>query len=386
MKESGIFTKIESITKSIEARFKNYSVNVNEIDWKCPENSVIKEIRYAAKCYRSADFVLPEKTAKRGRKPLIKKESDPISDISFIVRKSSHRTRRVDSYSKTSIVCIEHIDCEIVFKNYTVLIFGKGRIVCVGIVEENCEDFIWCTSEVQKYLISNGLNADDLEIVDINKTLENFKFELLDKERRIDLYKLNNLFVSKMKNGEILNVDLNEVYQYIIDKMDNEDFNFNPGSIADTFNKTFEIKYYLITRLDFIDFLKKLEIEQWYYTISKYYEGFFERNSNRLTAEINDRIKDMLIRGFVINKTLALISECTVSGHNVVESINIIDEKNTAVMVKRVKGKCVTVKLFTTGKIDILGSKTIDQVHGIYKDLEILFTENPDLIYHLDDW
>ena len=43
--ENRRFSEIESITKSIEARFKYFCVDTKKIDWVCPENSSIKELK-----------------------------------------------------------------------------------------------------------------------------------------------------------------------------------------------------------------------------------------------------------------------------------------------------------------------------------------------------
>lgn len=393
-KSSKLFTEVESITKSIEARFKNFNVNIKEINWICPENSTIKEIRYNGKCFYASDFKLQVKIAKRGRKPKVKSQSEPISDFSFMVRKIIHREIKSDNYSRTSETCIVHSNCEIIYKCYTVLIFGGGRIVCVGITEKNCEDFTWCTNEVIKFLVEKGLKKEDLEIVKINKTLENFKFELIDKEMKIDLYKLHNYFVEKTKKKEVININLDQLFETVKDLVKaagrtstiSEISTKNINNLVENSIQDFEIKTYLIAKVDLAEFFNILDEKKIAHDFEIFYEHISKKYTNKLTYSMDCDMKNMFFISYITNECFRLLNLCSKNKYIVVESTNIIDEKNTIVLLKKVNGRGITVKLFISGKIDILGSKTIDQTETIYNDLERIFKENPQILFHPDDW
>ena len=193
-----------------------------------------------------------------GLKTKRKAALDPISDFS-LVRKSIHRPIKIDTYTRTSDFCKEHEECEIIYKCYTVLIFGGGRIECVGITEKKLQRFCWCSNEVKNFLIEKGLNPEDLEIVKMNKTLENFKFELANKELHIDLYRLNNLFVGKIKKGEVVNINLNNIFETINKLMENSVEFEKIEELVENSIQDHDIKHYLIAKKDLYDFFKTLD-------------------------------------------------------------------------------------------------------------------------------
>jgi len=377
---------IESITKSLEATFRNYTLDTDKIDWKCPETGPIKEILYKNSTSRAADFTLEEKIKKKGRKPKPRQASAPISDLTFNLRRETHRRVKKDTYSRTSQDCAEHEDCEIIFKTYNVSIFGKGKIVCVGITEENCEDFNWCIKIITDFLISKGYEPHDLEVIKINKTLENFKFRLKDEERKIDLIAINNFFVNNYLNGEIANVEIDRLLLYFIKKIKTGDLEFCPKSMIKKFDEFSELKHFLIHKTDLLDFLNGIDLVRINGEIERIYNNLSTKHTNILNYELDMFLKKIVIRSYINYHCIDLLRKCTRNSYKVAKNVSLDNDKNTIEILITVNSKDITVKLFSSGKVNILGAKNVEQIQCIYSNLEKLLDENPGIIYHTDDY
>lgn len=379
-----MFSKIKSITKSMEAKFVNYKEIVT--DWICPENSSIVEIRHGKSISKSSSFPLKRKLSKRGRKPKEKKESKSISRTSFQLYRTIHRTPVIDEFAKTSTTCTEHQDCEIIYKTYNMLMFNGGHLVCVGITDPQCEDFYWCIGEVTKFLTARGMKEEDLGITAVNITLENFKFALRDPESRLDLIRINNFFAEKKASGQVINVRITDVQNFIVDCIENEKFDFDPEVVLSTFNHSHEIIHYFIAKSDFFDFLKSIDLREWSKTIQSFHDDISHRFTNLLTKTLDNRLLKTITLLFVKRMIARTLEKCNNFDHWVVDSFSVLTDKNTAIMSKRHAGITTTIKVFISGKVDILGAKNRKRIEYVPIFLQKVLSEGENLCYHIDKW
>ena len=379
-----MFSESNTITKSINARFKNYKMLVKDVDWDCPKNSPIVAINPGARSSIAENFVLFRRKSTRGRKPILREKKKKFaSSTTFVIRKPRHREPIHDELAQTSSFCLEHKNCEIVYKDYNVLIFNGGKIVCVGVREEECSDFVWCMKIIVDYMEEQGLDRRDLDVLDIKITLENFGFHLCDPELGINLYELNNYFTEKFTNSDIINVDIFSIYELFSDLILSDCLEFSTETITTNFVGNSERKHFLINKDVFSKFLQAVKLEE----IKKNCEilfGYISISRTDILTEFSEKnLHQNLIFCFVKIYCEDLLGKLNTVKHEIVETIQFNEEKNTLMLKKKFQGKIITIKIFSSGKIVVVGSKKNREIDIIRDELSLIFT-HPKILYKAD--
>lgn len=377
-----MFSCYNAITKSLNAKFFKYDLQIEGLDWVCPENSNIVGLDIGKKKSRSSTYNLVSSKSTRGRKKKERKEKKKFpSTINFIIRKEVIREIEQDSYSYTSIKLTEKT--EKIFKDYNIFLFNKGRIICVGVKENDCSDFYWCIKFVVDFLVEKGLKREDLEIHDVKVTLENYRFELKDKNTRINLYKLNNYYCKNFQSGTVVNVDFPRLYEYLTENILKKKFKLDTENIFVNFVCSFEKKQKLLPKIVFDEFLQKLNLIDIYNKSAAVYSFIANTKTRFLTTKASENLEKNILYCFIKKYCEDFIETNNISRHEVAETINFNEEKNTLLVVIKVKNNEVVLRIFNSGKIVVVGSESAKEIEFVQQELEKIFTE---FIYVIDDF
>ena len=338
--------------------FKDYRFHVR------PPIIGIKTDRYEE---YSDDFKLESNKSNRGRKKKIKVEKKKFKfNVSFIIRLTLHRPPKRDALGYTSTVCLEHPNCEICYKPYTMRVFNGGKVICVGIINQDKSDFHECARILAHYLAdcraSLGTDAVDpgrYAIVNLKSTLENYQFNV---GRHINLYKLQSILINN-SSAQIINVDFASLYKFLAQSITKQEYNFNADWLLDSLILRDRVRVNFVNRDAFVRELYKINLHCIEAKFSVYWEQFQSRNRGQLHTNYIEFVKYNLLKSFIIHELQPMSDQCDYFDHSLFESIIFKESKNTLMVKKRIRfggqEDDINYRIFITGIINIQGGKSV---------------------------
>jgi len=359
---------------SVTATFKNYSVDSSTIDWICEFPFIkIKGDKHES----VTDYISPPKKSNRGRKKKIKQKRNNFkSNISFILNN--------DTDSRV--------------KNYNIRVFNGGRIVCVGVLREDKSDFYYCIAEVRKYLIRQKLRdypynlpreffeeiirrlEDDFSVHSVASTLENYQFHI---NYFIDIFRLKDYFV---KSSEaIININFDKLYNFLTKKLLADDFALSPEALVSSLEIKGEIKREFVSRDRLVEVLKSLDLADIKIGFSKYWNEFTQRAGRLIPPSFGENVKFSFLKQYFITCFEERKKQLMLVEYSLVENVRFKESKHTLILEKKKDGASVTVRIFSTGTINIQGGNSRIVAEKVYEDLIRIFHELSDQILILPD-
>ena len=369
-------SELKFLMMSISATFNNYQINSSEVIWECePPFICITTDKHVT--YSNLYKATPKKS-NRGRKKKIKvKKNNFKSNISFILNN--------DTISKV--------------KNYNIRIFNGGGIVCVGILQENKSDFYYCLNEVKKFIIRQKLREfsqfdlpveffealikkldHDYSIHNVYSTLENYQFHI---NYFIDIFRLKDYFVQTSE--QIINIDFEKFYNFIAKKMMVDDFELNPESLVNSLEIKGEIKREFVSREKLISAIATLELKEIKFRFVVFWTKFLKRNKHKISIHLLDNVKYSYLKQFFIMCFSIRKNQLMLIEYSLVENVRFKEAKHTLIVEKKKNGISITVRIFSTGTINIQGSNSRELAEAIYQDFVEIFHELQDSILFLPD-
>jgi len=240
------FSQLQFLMKAISGFISNWSINtkLSRFKWEPPF------IRIKTDIYDSINPIYYEekKKSNRGRKKKEKKKSGSFdSNIAFYIRNPLIKKTK----NKTSSN-----------KDFIVRIFNKGKIVCVGILHEKMEDFLYAFVEIKKYLIRYIMRyllvfnfpidfcrryydylQNNINLIEYHSTLENYQFHV---NYFLNIEKIR-IFYDK-SSSEIINIDLNNLYTFLTKKCSEGEFTYDTNSILEKLEEKESIKKNVVSK------------------------------------------------------------------------------------------------------------------------------------------
>lgn len=296
------FTDLTFLMISVKACIGNYDWDSGKVRWDArpPFISIVSD------CHTSIveGIEAPVKKSNRGRKKLIKPPKKKFkSNVIFTLRRLRHRIRppKDDNLSSIATVCSEHQNCEVIIKLYTIRLFNKGKIVCVGILEEDKSDFIYCMDEVIKYLAEKKIEEyliynfppiiytsmaeilrEKYKIIDMTSTLENYQFSL---NYNIDLYKLKDFFIAGSQT--LVNIDYAKLYKYLVECCLAEKYTFDIETLTQALDQKNTVRKHIVAKSDLADILSQVNLK----IITLAFEDFWGRFCEALNFNNIETVK-----------------------------------------------------------------------------------------------
>ncbi len=368
--------ELKFLMMSISATFNDYNINSQEITWACEDPFICitadKHVSY------SPNYKAPPKKSNRGRKKKIKVKTNNFkSNISFILNN----------------------DTEYKIKNYNIRIFNGGGIVCVGILQEDKSDFYYCLNEVKKFIIRQKLrefeNYDlppeffelllkkldyDYSIHSVYSTLENYQFHI---NYYIDIFRLKDYFVQTSE--QIINVDFEKFYTFVAKKIMADDFELNAESLVNSLEIKGEIKREFVSREKLILAISGLELSEIKFRFATFWTKFLKRNKHKISPHLIENIKFSYLKQFFINCFESRKNQLMLVEYSLVENVRFKEAKHTLIVEKKKEGVSITVRIFSTGTINIQGGNSRELAEAVYKDFVKIFLELQNHILFLPD-
>lgn len=369
-------SELKFLMMSISATFNNYQINSSKVNWKCEPPFICittdKNVTY------SEDYKAPPKKSNRGRKKKIKvKKNNFKSNISFILNN--------DTASK--------------IKNYNIRIFNGGGIVCVGILQEDKSDFYYCLNEVKKFIIRQKVREfgeydlppeffealirkldHDYSIHNVYSTLENYQFHI---NYYIDIFRLKDYFVQTSE--QILNIDFEKFYNFVSKKMMVDDFELNAESLIQSLEIKGEIKREFVSREKLNLAITTLDLKEIKLRFIIFWNKFLKRNKHKISLHLLDNVKFSYLKQFFINCFSLRKNQLMLVEYSLVENVRFKEAKHTLIVEKKKNGVSITIRIFSTGTINIQGSNSRELAEAIYHDFVTIFNELQESILFLPD-
>lgn len=389
-----IFSELQFSVASVSAHIDNFNIEHIKNDFQ-PEFPVvrIKTGEYVRSC---EDYVKAPKKSNRGRK---KKNIDLPknfkSNTSFIIKLFIHRAPKQDSFAKVAVPCEQHDKCEIFFKVYNIRIFNGGKIVCVGILQQDKSDFYSCMEIMCGYLTKYKLASfnfitgpllttlhnrikKSFEITNVTSTLENYQFSA---NKHINLYRLKEYFIENSQK-KVINISYKGIYEYFTECISNDIYTFNADILIkgivrrDNYRVNFVNRDRLHKELSLID-LKKIHCN-----FELYWTEFKNRNSNYASEGFLKMMRYNFLKQYIIFLFIPICVRCDEQEDNVVNSVIFKETKNTLMVKKTIQDREINFRIFGTGIINIQGgnSREISEIarDKICKSINEVFLYEPD--------
>jgi hypothetical protein len=376
IKSLHMFTPLKLCTISIIARMQNIVINSREVKWECPHEGPIKRIQTALHDSVQPGYVSPQKikTNTRGRKKKIKKYKTKTtrfnSNVTFIV---VHRVKRdipqiKDRYHS---VAVPDGDGQIIPKEYTVKLFNKGNIISVGIIKQDKSDIIWVLGIIFDWIRKNTQWVD-AKYINLQSTLENYKFKLRDPTTYISLTNMQRYYISEIYPN-IRNIDIKDLYQLAMDNQLDD--------IDDIIRTDFERKNIFVDKGYLSRLVKKINIPKIEKQVTQLQDWFYNNNDRLVDNKFKDLVRESYYR-YVLGATRAKLLRHKANQFN---NIRYKPSQANVIIETTFGGINVSVKIFGSGSFNILGCKDYKTVKEVYDSFEKLFIKlKKQIIFHPD--
>jgi len=372
------FSQLQFLMKAISGFISNWSINtkLSRFKWEPPF------IRIKTDIYDSINPIYYEekKKSNRGRKKKEKKKSGSFdSNIAFYIRNPLIKKTK----NKTSSN-----------KDFIVRIFNKGKIVCVGILHEKMEDFLYAFVEIKKYLIRYIMRyllvfnfpidfcrryydylQNNINLIEYHSTLENYQFHV---NYFLNIEKIR-IFYDK-SSSEIINIDLNNLYTFLTKKCSEGEFTYDTNSILEKLEEKESIKKNVVSKQKLYELLfLEIDLKMIYVDFIDIWETFPDNVKSSI------KIKTIYLKEYIKFRLKKHVENILVLGYHNVESIYFKEEKKTLIVTKKVNSQNISIRIFGTNCINIQGARDVETVKIVYEDLKETFRENLDLLYLKDN-
>jgi TATA-box binding protein (TBP) (component of TFIID and TFIIIB) len=391
--------ELKFLMGAVSAKFANYRYESNKVKWH-HEPPFIR-IRTELLDSVSDEFVKTIKNNNRGRKKKETKRKKVFpSNISFFLHREFHEPHQ----ESNSEICTHHENCYVYYKKYNIRIFNGGKIICVGLKHEDKSDFLEYVQKISDYLAKKDLIpflqydlphsfyiqlyrvfARRYELQELKSTLENYQFCL---NRYIDLNKLQKYF--SRSGDKLISIDEGKFLSFICNKIKERNFHIDPEIIVELFTKRDEVICKFIIKDAFIYLLQNWDLRACEEKFIKMYGEFQEAYEYKNIFW--DKFKVNMLRNFVEYEYNEYHDKLYIMDFSMVESVIYKEEKNMLMLSKKKDNKTITIRIFGTGIIDILGSdnkgiceKIKNEMMRVFELVNIFYDDDDPPILTLED-
>ena len=318
------------------------------------------------------------------------KNTSSLGEIPKKVKSNRGRKKKIQTVSKkfksniSFVIKINNKDDKI----YNIRIFNKGKIICVGVLDEDKKDFLYCIEEVKKYLatykvnqykkykfpelVYEALNEEFLkkyEITEISSTLENYQFSI---GCYINLYKLKEFFISS--GEQLINVDFSKLYEYYANCCIYNTYLYNSEDLVKNLEQKGCIKKEFVMRDKLIEAIKNFDLR----VINLNFIEIWNKIISGKKMEFTINMKYFYLKQYIIYRFSEIKKKIIILDYQLVESVIFKENINTLMISKKKDNRSINLRIFGPGTINIQGSNSRELANNIYIDLCRIFEENKD--------
>ncbi len=260
-------------------------------------------------------------------------------------------------------------------KDYNIRLFNKGKVVCVGVLNEDKSDFFSCIEEIINFLKKKSPGSIYV-IKNIKSTVENYQFSL---NQNIDLYKLKDFFI--FKSQELINIDYNKLYKFFAETCLVEKYDYSNETLITLLNQKNTVCKHVVSKQLLLKILNNFNLK----VINLNFMIYWKESIIRRKYEPGINIKYAFLKQFIIYNFKPYRKQLNLLGCALVKSVIFKEPKNTLMVKKNIDDCNVNIRIFGTGNINIQGSKSRVTAEKAYNELCTIIKENKSKILYLPD-